>query len=365
MRALRNPAAILLLTGVLGGFSLAQQGKVVPATTAVKAPAVPLLGADDGLAVLASALDFRKQASEKADCSHLVHDIYERAGFTYSYVTSNDLYTGTDEFRRVTRPQPGDLIVWPVHVGIVISPTAHTFYSSLRSGLGVESYDSDYWKRRGHPHFLRYVKGAAPAAVASSTKVPALKATSLETKTPQGTLEAGDGDDGPLPVPAAAPAKLEPVQFPRVLVIDSAKPTPEDVTETMTNALGKAAESMKGRDIFEQPQTFVVLRHFQVDKVKLKGSAGWADVSTSESASLVNGQSNLKKRQQKQRWILRRRDSTSWDLVPPQGTVYLTQEDSARLLAQQLAAITAENSHDTRRKAQLASLLGALLPPQR
>ena len=74
----------------------------------------------------------------------------------------------------MTRPQPGDLIAWPGHVGIVVSPTRHTFYSSLNSGLGVESYDSDYWKQRGRPHFLRYVK--EPAAVqASSAKNPALK----------------------------------------------------------------------------------------------------------------------------------------------------------------------------------------------
>src|SRR5689334_6485259 len=126
MRAWQKCAVWLLLaSGTV--FSAAQQGKVAPTTTTVKVPPAPLLGAEDGLAVLASALDFRNQASEKADCSHLVHDIYERAGFTYTYVTSNDLYTGTDEFRRITRPQPGDLIAWPGHVGIVVSPTRHTF----------------------------------------------------------------------------------------------------------------------------------------------------------------------------------------------------------------------------------------------
>ncbi|HEY6181623.1 MAG TPA: NlpC/P60 family protein [Terriglobales bacterium] len=362
MRALRNPVAVLLLTGVLGiAFSTAQQSKVVPAPTAVKAPLVPLLGAEDGLAVLASALDFRNRASEKADCSHLVHDIYERAGFAYEYVTSNDLYTGTDEFRRVTRPQPGDLIAWPGHVGIVVSPTRHTFYSSLTSGLGVESYDSDYWKRRGHPHFLRFVKDAA-TAVASNVKTPALKTTSLETKTPSGTLEVNDVDDPQPLAPVTPPAKLEPVQFPRLLVVDSARPTAEEVSETVTNALNNAAESMKGHNIFQQPQTFVVLRDIQVEKVKLKGATGWADVVTTESASLTSGQSNLKKRQQKQRWILRRRDGQSWDLVPPQGTVYLNQDDAVRLMSQQLATITAASSSaDGRQKGQLAALLGALL----
>jgi hypothetical protein len=223
----------------------------------------------------------------------------------------------------------------------------------------VESYDSDYWKRRGRPHFLRYVKDTS-TAVASNTKTPALKTTSLETKTPSGTLEVNHADDT-LP-PAPAPGKLEPVQFPRLLVVDSTKPTAEEVSEAVLAAVGKAAESMKGRNIFAQPQTFVVIREIQVEKVKLKGATGWADVSTTESASLTNGQSNLKKRQQKQRWILRRRDAQSWDLVPPQGTVYLNQDDAVRLMSQQLAAMTTEDSSgDVRQKAQLAVMLGALL----
>jgi hypothetical protein len=358
MRAWRNCAVCLLL--LAGGIvsSDAQQNKVVPAATAVKAPSVPLLGAEDGLAVLASALDFRNQASEKADCSHLVHDIYERAGFTYAYVTSNDLYTGTDEFRRVMRPQPGDLIAWPGHVGIVVSPASHTFYSSLNSGLGVESYDSDYWKRRGRPRFLRYRKETA-TAVAGTVKTPALKNTSLETKTSSSTPDVNDADD---PLPAAAPTKLEPVQFPRLLVVDSPKPTAADISETVTNALAQAAESMKGRNIFGQPQAFVVVREIRVDRVKLKGATGWAEVATTEAASLTNGQSNLKKRQQKQRWVLRRRDTQSWDLVPPQGTVYLNQEDAVSLMSQQLAAMASEKvSENTRQKAQLVAVLGALL----
>ena len=360
MRHTQNGTVLSLLICLLGSVSVAQQSKVAPTTATTKTVAVrqvPLLGTEDGLAVIAAALDSRNYISSKADCSHLVHDIYERAGFSYTYVPSTDIYAGTAEFHRVTHPQPGDLIAWPGHVGIVVSPTRHTFYSSLNSGLGVESYDSDYWKQRGRPHFLRYMKEASTVQT-GSTKAPVLKSTSLETRTPSGTLEVNDADDAPAP---AAPQKLEPVQFPRLLVVDSARPTTEDVTETVTNAVGHAADNLKGRNIFAQPQTLVVLRSIQVEKVKLKGSTGWADISTTESASLVGGQSNLKKRQQKQRWILRRRDGQSWDLVPPQGTVYLNQDDAVKLMSQQLAAMTSEESSDMRQKAQLAAVLGALL----
>ena len=50
---------------------------------------------DDGLAVIAAALDSRIHLDPEPDCSHLVHAIYRRAGFPYSYAPSSDLYVGT------------------------------------------------------------------------------------------------------------------------------------------------------------------------------------------------------------------------------------------------------------------------------
>ena len=107
-------------------------------------PAV--LSPDDGLSVIAAALDARIQATRQPDCSHLVHAIYLQAGFPYPYASSSDLYDGTDDFQRVTRPQPGDLVVWPGHVGIVVNPAQRVFFSRLRSGPGVDAYDAQYWK---------------------------------------------------------------------------------------------------------------------------------------------------------------------------------------------------------------------------
>ncbi len=90
------------------------------------------------------------------DCSHLVHDIYEHAGLPYDYATSRDLYDGVDAFRRVYHPQPGDVIVWRGHVGIVVDPEARSFLSALRSGVKVSNYATQYWKMRGHARFYRY-----------------------------------------------------------------------------------------------------------------------------------------------------------------------------------------------------------------
>lgn len=91
------------------------------------------------------------------DCSHFVQYLYEQAGLYYGYTPSRVLYKGIKDFKRVLHPKSGDLVVWQGHVGIVVDPNEATFISALRSGVKTSSYKSDYWKRRGHPRFLRYV----------------------------------------------------------------------------------------------------------------------------------------------------------------------------------------------------------------
>jgi cell wall-associated NlpC family hydrolase len=116
------------------------------------------LSPDDGMAVIAAALDSKALRYSERDCSHLVHAIYERAGFPYAYVDSDDLYDGVEGFRRVTRLQPGDLIVWRGHAGIVVRPSRHVFFSFLSAGPGTDNYEARYWVGRGQPRFYRYVK---------------------------------------------------------------------------------------------------------------------------------------------------------------------------------------------------------------
>jgi hypothetical protein len=129
----------------------------------------------EGLAILRVAFDSRHHANSASDCSHLVHALYEHAGFPYEYAPSSDLYTGIDEFRRVAKPQPGDLVVWPGHAGVVVNPSQHSFFSMLSSGPGVDSYDSPYWKHRGRPRFFRYIKQLPNDAFSSSIRTATLK----------------------------------------------------------------------------------------------------------------------------------------------------------------------------------------------
>lgn len=116
------------------------------------------LSQDDGLSVIAAALDPRPRLYSQRDCSHLVHAIYERAGFRYPYASSSELYAGVEGFQRIVRPQPGDLVVWRGHVGIVIRPSRHIFFSLMRGGPRLDDYEAPYWTSRGHARFYRYVK---------------------------------------------------------------------------------------------------------------------------------------------------------------------------------------------------------------
>jgi hypothetical protein len=158
------PVFLLLLLLCLAGIpaALAQDHQHKPAGPRP-------LTRHEGLAILQVALDSRHHA-RSSDCSHLVHTLYERAGFPYDYAPSSDLYAGIEDFRRVARPQPGDLAVWPGHAGIVLNPAHHSFFSMLSSGPGVDFYDSPYWKQRGRPHFFRYLKRVPTGVLSSSLR---------------------------------------------------------------------------------------------------------------------------------------------------------------------------------------------------
>jgi hypothetical protein len=132
------------------------------------ASAADLLRPHEGEMILDAAWRHRADVRRKPDCSHLVHQVYTAAGFHYPYAQSDALYSGASPFRVVSSPQPGDLIVWRGHVGLVVDPKERTFYSSQRTGLLTASYTSSYWKGRGKAKFLRYDKSQSDAQVRSA-----------------------------------------------------------------------------------------------------------------------------------------------------------------------------------------------------
>jgi len=164
MRAARKLAFAMVLTVAGAGEAIAQKQPPIkadshphPQSDLERTSANGPLTDDDRLSLIAAALDSRIRNAE-SDCSHLVHAIYKQAGLSYSYAPSSDLYSGVDGFQRVKKPEPGDLVVWRGHVGIVIKPSQHLFFSVLSTGAGIDDYTAPYWKRRGPVRFYRFVK---------------------------------------------------------------------------------------------------------------------------------------------------------------------------------------------------------------
>src|SRR6266850_5481628 len=139
----------------LATASVALGQNIRPAS--VETPGPRPLARKEGRLILAAIPTIDVESESETDCSHLVHDVYERAGFVYDYVSSRELYIGSTNFTRVRVPQAGDLGVWRGHVGIVIDPKQHSFFSFVRSGPDTLFYDSPYWRSRGIARFFRYV----------------------------------------------------------------------------------------------------------------------------------------------------------------------------------------------------------------
>lgn len=391
---LRNQYAWWLVVLCASGVLRAQsQPHAQPAQHAVRAEsnktrlAPKLINVDEGLSILGAALAGRYKVQGRSDCSHLVHTIYEKAGFSYKYERSSDLYAGIDEFRQVSRPQPGDVVVWPGHAGIVVSPAQHTFYSALRSGFGVQPYDSDYWKGRGRPHFFRYVKAGpepvlsaanhipaathAPAAnhALAATRTPSLKQAGLRNGSPIGPVPAvavtspavSENEDEP----AAGPPEARPVApvMPTTVAIKAVRPKPEQVSDALSQQFRETSENLQSQDVFRLPAGLVAFDGLQVQKVHMKGNTGWVEVRILNTLALSGAKPAPKKRGPVQRWNLQRAQD-GWELGLPQDTIYIPREAAARILAHQLADLTDSDSatdRDRDQKVQLARWLSLLL----
>src|SRR5947208_14005744 len=157
------------------------KAQVVP-TMQPSAQNFRLLSVEEGRAIAEAARDQDRPRRGARDCSHLVHQAYLDVGFEYPYASSFELYAGDENFERVRHPQPGDLIVWPGHVGIVLEPLAHSFYSLVSTGPEAQNYEGPYWKSRGRPRFYRYKVESAEILNAAKTPTPARASSSTKPR---------------------------------------------------------------------------------------------------------------------------------------------------------------------------------------
>lgn len=350
-----NPILWIAFLCALNSASLAQRAAHPAAPrpgdpasqTAPKSTSSRLLSQDEGLAILGAALDARHLPQANGDCSHVVHAIYEQAGFRYRYADSSELYDGVEEFRQVTHPQPGDLAVWRGHAAIVINPAQHSFFGATTRGLRVESYDLAYWKERGTPRFFRFIKPGSANAGAITRTALAMPA---------------DPDDQPAsdPPPPTVPT---PIGFPRVLAVRTLRPQPQQVYGTLSQMLEETGKALRDQDVMKLSQTLIVFDRIEVKSVHVKGNQGWAEVRMDGPSSVVAGRATPKKRSEQQRWPLTRHDAETWELAFPAQTAYLPRDVAVRLLAHQLASLADRTSDEgpSPDQAQLARTLNLLL----
>jgi hypothetical protein len=334
-----------------------------------------LLTRAEGVALVDRALEY-SASSPRLDCSHLVHQLLTATGLAYPYATSHEIFAGIPQFRRVHSAQPGDLIVWPGHVGLVVDAERSEFLSSKGSGVGTDNYGSEYWQARGRPRFYRFVVGDATELAglgdiharsggtipAHATLVPSQaarqasgQASESSSERPserlaasasslQNTSNYGTSDDVPPSMP---------------VVTEHGKPTKGDV-EGAVSALVNAPVSVLDAEN-RGPMPAVLLSNVQVAAVHIKGDKGWVGVRGSTRVALADG-SWGKATVQETRWELRR-EQNGWRVLMPRDRLYVSQDVAIAVLAKQLSVLSAAPDQVTRRRemSRLASALNLLL----
>ena len=321
----------------------------------------------------------------KLDCSHLVNAIYNRAGFSYSYASSADLYRGLPNFARVNKPQPGDLIVWRGHVGLVVDPREHLFFSSLRSGLETEDYTSPYWRRRGSPRFYRYVVSNSDPVLTARQSSPRSESSGQYKTVSVNQLSRNERDQDQESEPTrsrdsfntpSATGNSASQQNADIDEYSSAspvisfgtshdKPTVKQITEAITQWRQSRLSGLHAGSLLHTRSTVIIFNQFQVEHAEYKGKQGVAYVTLNSDGSLTSGVLNKEVRHIEQKWDLRR-VKTGWTLTPPPEIIYVPRPVAVRIFAQQLArlagAAEAEIADSTSsEEGQLASLLSGLL----
>jgi hypothetical protein len=345
-----------------------------------------LLTGAEGRAIVTAALEQGQAPNGAEDCSHVVHQIYLHAGFEYPYASSFEIYTGNENFARVRMPRAGDLIAWPGHVGIVVDPVEHSFYSLVSTGLDTQYYDGPYWKSRGRPRFFRYKVVGADILSAGKTLPPKSNSTAIRqhsaakvveerspveniasNRPPKTASERRAGIYGPqIPETAGAPESIGDVPSSLIIAAGNKHPTREEIAKAISELSNAAGSILRSDDPMKLQLPLVIFERFEVEKVEIKRDHGWARLRVDARVSIAGGGMDLKRRSEKVRWELHRAGS-GWEVVTPTNRIYVPQDVAVRNLAAQLARLTegdgaaADRETVLRQESQLANLLSGLL----
>jgi hypothetical protein len=343
---------------------------------------VRLVTAQQGRKIAAAALGQDEPVRATQDCSHLVHQIYSAAGYEYPYASSFDLYAGHGNFRRVRHAQAGDLITWPGHVGIVLDPRQHSFYSLVRSGLQAEDYLGPYWRSRGTPRFYRYVvdsgsdvisaKAARPAPPSnnsssrrSSTATTEVRAEAEKTN-PQQPTEATMRSKAIAARLAPGLTVAEPIPSKILITPEQRRPTEAEAFDGISELGDAAASLLRSAQPLTVKMPVVIVDDFRIERVETKRDKGWAHLQIDSHVRIAAEGADFKHKREKVRWELRR-DASGWVAIAPAERAYVGRDAAVRALAAQLAEMAqseAAAQHDETvigQEARIANLLSALL----
>jgi hypothetical protein len=275
----------------------------------------------------------------------------------YEFARSRDLYDGIDRFQRVFKPQPGDLIVWPGHVGIIVDPSEHTFYSSLRGGLMTDYYDAPHWLRRGKPRFYRYRSDgerelratARVRALHDTDEIPQQKSKwptqQASAPTSHSSLTADRGSR------TSSASDDTSIQF-------WSKPSKDDLQWMLTKQMDAEAERLLLQDSLGPAKNITVVDQIEIENLKVKKDTGWAELRIEHRISVIDGQV-LGRRVLRRRLVLRR-NGRRWILENPQPTLHLPRAFATKFFAHYLSLL-ARNSSDNRAMRTAVKVLDALL----
>jgi hypothetical protein len=314
--------------------------------------AVRLLTREQGLIVVRAASLHRREITNKPDCSHLVHQIYEFAGFPYPYASSLDLYDGVESFRRVNVPHAGDLIVWRGHVGVVTDPKRHAFFSSVRSGLRSEYYDQPYWRARGRPRFYRYLLGGDRPVLAGDTSrilkvpqpqaetAPARRATS-ESSRPETVASAASESEPVISPPTPSPQANVSLEPPSSLLVATTgkRPTADEVEGAISELNSAAGVALRNGTPANAARPLLIYDQLKLQRLELKRDRGSARVEIDGNVSIAGERLERKRHHDKVLWELRR-TAQGWQVLAPSDRVYVPRDVAVRVLATRLALLT-------------------------
>jgi NlpC/P60 family len=369
---------VALCAGAVGASAQAISKSQEPAAT------VRLVGVQEGRKIAAAALEQDEPVRASTDCSHLVHQIYSEAGYEYPYASSFDLYAGHGNFRRVRHAQAGDLITWPGHVGIVLDPRQHSFYSLVRSGLQAENYLGPYWRSRGTPRFYRYIvsSGAAvetakvarptPPSGSNSSRRNSSTATEVRAETdkvnPQRSTEEASLRSKVIVAPPAPPHPTVAESIPSKILItpEQRRPTEAEALDGISELGNAAANGLRSAEPLNVRTPTVIVDEIHIERIETKRDKGWVHLQINSHVLITADGADFKRRSEKVQWELRH-DSSGWMAIAPAERAYVGRDAAVRVLAAQLAEMAqseAATQHDETvigQEARIANLLSSLL----